>query len=120
MTRTAGKALTVAAMVGLSAISLSAPAEAGDGWGPGWGHWHGGWGGPGYWGAGLIGLGVRRRHRHRPCGPGPCRAAATSRRLRPTGLDARMVTYCAQRYRSFKSRTGYFSGYDGQPYSADS
>jgi hypothetical protein len=33
--------------------------KPGHGGGPGWGgHWHGGWGGPGYWGAGLIGLGV--------------------------------------------------------------
>jgi hypothetical protein len=56
------KALAVAAIMGLSALSLPAPAEAGHGWGGhGWGgHWHGGWGwgGPGYWGAGLIGLGV--------------------------------------------------------------
>jgi hypothetical protein len=60
MTRTAVEALAVAAMVGVSALSLSAPGKAGRGWGPGWGHWHGGgcgWG-PGYWGAGLIGLGV--------------------------------------------------------------
>ncbi len=25
-------------------------------------------------------------------------------------------TYCAQRYRSFNARTGYFRGYDGLPY----
>src|SRR5262245_50270083 len=63
MTRTIVKALTVAAVMGVSALILPAPAEAGHGWGGhGWGggHWHGGWGwgGPGYWGAGLIGLGV--------------------------------------------------------------
>ena len=63
MTRTFLKGLALAALVGLSALSLPATAEAGRGWGGhGWGG-HGyyggrGWGGPGYWGAGLIGLGV--------------------------------------------------------------
>ena len=63
MTRTILKGLALAALVGLSALTLPATAEAGRGWGGhGWGG-HGyyggrGWGGPGYWGAGLIGLGV--------------------------------------------------------------
>jgi hypothetical protein len=76
---------------------------------PGWGgHWHGGgWGGggPGYWGAGLIGLGVG--------------AAAAPLQLGRTGLRPGRppgTPYCAQRYRSFNSHTGYFTGYDGQPY----
>ena len=47
MMSTIVKGLAVAAMVGMSALSLSAPAEAGHDWGPAWGgHWHGGgWGG---------------------------------------------------------------------------
>ena len=72
--------------------------------------WGWGGGGPGYWGAGLIGLGVGvavgRRRRQVPMGR--CRG------VRASGLDARL--YCAQRYRSFNSHTGYFTGYDGQPY----
>ena len=68
MTRIFLKGLALAALVGLSALTLPATAEAGRGWGGhGWGGhgyyggrgWRGGgWGGPGYWGAGLIGLGV--------------------------------------------------------------
>ena len=57
MTRTFLKGLALAALVGLSALSLPATAEAGRGWGGhswgGHGYYGGrGWGGPGYWGAG--------------------------------------------------------------------
>ncbi len=48
----------------------------------------------------------RRRRRRRPL---PGRTGL--RPGRPPGTP-----YCAQRYRSFNSHTGYFTGYDGQPY----
>ena len=32
---------------------------------------------------------------------------------RPDAVDAGMVRYCGQRYRSFDPQTGYFLGYDG-------
>jgi len=108
-------------MVGLIALSLSAPAEAGDGWGPGWGHWHGGWGGRGYWGAGLIGLGVGAAigtALAAPAGPPPPPGvyAPVAGAYGPPAWTPEWYTYCAQRYRSFNSHTGYFTGYDGQPY----
>jgi len=34
----------------------------------------------------------------------------------PPAWTPEWYTYCAQRYRSFNSQTGYFTGYDGQPY----
>ena len=127
MTRTIVKALMVAAVMGVSALILPAPAEAGHGWGGhGWGggHWHGGWGwgGPGYWGAGLIGLGVGAAVGAAltapayvgPPPPGPYAPVAGA--YGPPAWSPEWYTYCAQRYRSFNSHTGYFTGYDGQPY----
>ena len=127
MMSTIVKGLAVAAMVGLSALSLSAPAEAGHDWGPAWGgHWHGGgwgWGGPGYWGAGLIGLGVGAAvgaaltapaYVGPPPPPGAYGPVAGG--YGPPAWTPAWYTYCAQRYRSFNSHTGYFTGYDGQPY----
>ena len=86
------------------------------------------WGrGRGYWGAGLIGLGVgaaigsalaapvyvilRRRTASATAAYAPVAAGTGRRPGRPSG-----TTYCAQRYRSFNARTGYFTGYDGQPH----
>jgi hypothetical protein len=40
-------------------------------------------------------------------GPGP---------YGPPAWTPEWYTYCAKRYRSFDSHTGYFTGYDGQPY----
>jgi hypothetical protein len=126
MTRTFMKALAVAAMMGLGALSLSAPADAGHGWGGhGWGggHWRGGWGwgGPGYWGAGLIGLGVGAAvgaalTAPAYAGPPPGPYAPVAGAYGPPAWSPEWYTYCAQRYRSFNARTGYFIGYDGQPY----
>jgi BA14K-like protein len=116
MTRTVVKALTVVAVVGLSALSLSAPVEAGHGWGPGWG-------GPGYWGAGLIGLGVGAAIGTALAAPAyvgppppPGAYAPVASAYGPPAWTPEWYTYCAQRYRSFNSHTGYFTGYDGQPY----
>jgi hypothetical protein len=116
------KALAIAAIMGVSALSLPAPAEAGHGWGGG--HWHGGWGwgGPGYWGAGLIGLGVGAAVGAAltapayvgPPPPGPYAPVADA--YGPPAWSQEWYTYCAQRYRSFNPHTGYFTGYDGQPY----
>jgi BA14K-like protein len=126
MTRTTMK---VAAMVGLSALSLSGPAEAGHGWGTGWGtgwgdRWHGGWGwyGPGYWGAGLIGFGVGAAVGAALTAPAyvgpppPIAYGPVAGAYGPPAWTPAWYTYCAQRYRSFNSHTGYFTGYDGQPY----
>jgi hypothetical protein len=116
MTRTFLKGLALAALVGLSALSLPATAEAGRGWG-GHGHWHGGygwrggWGGPGYWGAGLIGIGVGAA-----IGSALAAPVYVDPYVGPTAWSPDWYDYCAQRYRSFNPRTGYFMGYDGQPH----
>ncbi len=34
----------------------------------------------------------------------------------PPAWSPEWYTYCAQRYRSFDARSGYFTGYDGLPY----
>jgi hypothetical protein len=34
----------------------------------------------------------------------------------PPAWTPEWYTYCAQRYRSFNPRTGYFVGFDGLPY----
>jgi hypothetical protein len=129
MTRTFLKSLTLAALVALSALSLPATAEAGRGWG-GHGHWHGGhwrggWGGPGYWGAGLIGLGVGAAIGALAApvyadpyvdAPPPPAYAPVATGYGPAPWSPEWYDYCAQRYRSFNARTGYFMGYDGQPH----
>lgn len=134
MTRTTLRALAVAALVGLGALSLPVTAEAGRGWG-GHGHWgghnhwggRGYWGGPGYWGAGLIGLGVGAAigsalaapvyvgppPAYAPPPPPPAYAPVA---YGPPAWSPEWYTYCAERYRSFNARTGYFTGYDGLPH----
>ena len=119
---------------GLSALTIPATAEAGRGWGGhGWGD-HGyyggrGWGGsPGYWGAGLIGLGVGAAIGSALAAPvyvdpyvdapppPPAAYAPVAAGYGPAPWSSEWYDYCAQRYRSFNARTGYFMGYDGQPH----
>ena len=134
MTRTFLKGLALAALMGLSALSLPATAEAGRGWG---GH---GWGGmvtmaaadgaapaigapassasasarpsaaplppPSMW----IPTSTHRRLRH------PAAYAPVAAGYGPPAWSPEWYDYCGQRYRSFNARTGYFMGYDGQPH----
>ena len=138
MTRIFLKGLALAALVGLSALTIPATAEAGRGWGGhGWGGhgyyggrgWRGGgWGGPGYWGAGLIGLGVGAAIGSALAAPvyvdayvdapppPPAAYAPVAAGYGPAPWSSEWYDYCAQRYRSFNARTGYFMGYDGQPH----
>jgi BA14K-like protein len=114
------KAIAAAALIGLGALTLPAPAEAGRGYY----HGHGG----SNWGAGLLGFGVGAivgsaltprevyvvpdddyyEPAYGPAGYGPGYG--------PPPWTPEWYTYCAQRYRSFNSHTGYFRGYDGLPY----
>jgi hypothetical protein len=117
----------------LTALSLPTTAEAGRGWGGHghYGHWRGGWGGPGYWGAGLIGLGVGAAIGsalagpvyvgpppvdYAPPPPPPEAYAPVAAGYGPAPWSPDWYDYCAQRYRSFNARTGYFIGYDGLPH----
>jgi hypothetical protein len=82
--------------------------------------WRLGLGGPGYWGAGLIGLGVGAAvgaalTAPAYAGPPPGPYAPVAVRYGPPAWSPEWYTYCAQRYRSFNPHTGYFTGYDGQP-----
>jgi len=112
MTRTHLRALMVAALVGLGALSMPATAQADHYWGGGWG-------------AGLVGLGVGAVIGSALAAPvyvGPppsviyAPAAYGPGPYGPPAWTPEWYTYCAQRYRSFDSHTGYFTGYDGQPY----
>lgn len=120
MTNRTLKAIAAAALIGLGTLTLSAPAEAGRGYG----HGHG-YGGGNAWGAGLIGFGVgaivgsalvapREVYVVPPPPPEPTYYGPVS--YGPPAWTPDWYTYCAQRYRSFNSRTGYFVGYDGLPY----
>ena len=115
MTNGTLKAIAAAALIGLGTLALSAPAEAGRGY-----HHHGGGG----WGAGLLGFGVGAivgsalaprevyvvpDYDYEPAYYGPAAYG-------PPPWTPEWYTYCAQRYRSFNARTGYFRGYDGLPY----
>jgi len=122
-------ALALAALLGLGALVLPATAEAGRGWGGhGWGG-HGyyggrGWGGPGFWGAGLVGLGVGAAIGAVLAPPvivepeylPPPAPVAYAPGYGPPAWSPEWYTYCAQRYRSFNARSGYFIGYDVQPH----
>ena len=106
------KALTVAALIGAAALTLPAPAEAGH-------YHHGGWG----WGAGLVGFGIGTivgsalAPREVYVAPPPPEAVYYGpAAYGPPTWTPEWYTYCAQRYRSFNPRTGYFMGYDGLPY----
>jgi hypothetical protein len=119
MTNGTLKAIAAAALIGAAALTLSAPAEAGRGY-----YRHGYGGG---WGAGLLGFGIgaivgsaltprevyiEPDDDYEPAyGP-----AAYGPGYGPPPWTPEWYTYCAQRYRSFNSRTGYFVGYDGLPY----
>ena len=117
MTRTILKAFAVAALMAVTATSLPATAEAGRGWR----------GGPGYWGAGLIGLGVGAAIGSAIAGPvyvgpppvyvpPPPPVVYAPVAYGPPAWSPEWYSYCAQRYRSFDARSGYFTGYDGLPY----
>ena len=118
MTNPTLKAVAAAALIGLGALTLPAPAEAGRYY---YGHGHGGSG----WGAGLLGFGigaivgsaltprevyVEPGYDYEPAYYGGPAAYG------PPPWTPEWYTYCAQRYRSFNARTGYFTGYDGLPY----
>jgi hypothetical protein len=108
MTNGTLKALTAAALVGMAALTLPAPAEAGHGRA---------------WGAGLIGFGVgalvgsaltpREVYVVPPPPPPPAYYGPVS--YGPPPWSPEWYDYCYARYRSFNPRTGYFMGYDGVP-----
>jgi BA14K-like protein len=128
----------IAALVGLMALTLAAPAEAGRGNGYGKG-WKGGGGGRyvqnnyygrgGYGrrdnydalGAGLIGFGVGAivgsaltpREVYVAPPPPPPRPVYTRAAYGPPAWTPDWYTYCYSRYRSFNPNTGTFIGYDG-------
>jgi BA14K-like protein len=123
MKRTNLSALALAALLGLGALALPVTAEAGHGWG-GHGYYGRGWGGPGYWGAGLIGLGVGAAIGAAiappvvvaPAYAPPPAPVVYAPAYGPPAWTPEWYSYCAQRYRSFNARSGYFIGYDGQPH----
>jgi hypothetical protein len=114
------KAIAVAVLTATAALSLAAPAQAGGGY---YGHDGGG----NAVGAGIIGFGIGalvgtalapREVYVAPPPPPPeyYGSAAYGPAYGPPAWTPEWYTYCAQRYRSFNSRTGYFIGYDGLPY----
>ena len=48
--------------------------------------------------------------------PPPAAYAPVAAGYGPAPWSSEWYDYCAQRYRSFNARTGYFMGYDGQPH----
>jgi BA14K-like protein len=101
------KAITVAALIGVGMLSLPSSAKAG--WGCG------GWGCG--WGPALVGLGVGTVIGSALFAPRVYAAPPpVYADYGPPAWTPEWYTYCAQRYRSFNSHTGYFTGYDGQPY----
>lgn len=117
MTNRTLKAIAAAALIGTAALTLPEPAEAGRGY---YGRGHGG----DAWGAGLIGFGIgaivgsaltpREVYVVPPPPPEPAYYGPAA--YGPPPWTGEWYSYCAQRYRSFNARTGYFTGYDGLPY----
>ena len=133
MCRTTFTAL-IAALVGVFALTLAAPAEAGRGHGNGWKGGGGGryvqnnyYGGRGYrrgggynaLGAGLIGFGVGAivgsalTPRDVYVAPPPPAQPVYRAGYGPAPWTPDWYTYCYSRYRSFNPNTGTFVGYDG-------
>ena len=104
------KEIALTMLIGFGVLSRASPAEAYRGWGCGWGCG---------WGAGLVGFGVGAlvgsTIAPRFYGPPPPAVYGPAAYGPPAWTPA-WYTYCAQRYRSFNPHTGYFIGYDGQPY----
>jgi len=127
MGKTTLKALVAAALVGLTVLTMAAPAEAGRG------HGRGGWGGGYYYrdndgigalGAGLLGFGVgaivgsaltpqQVYVAPPPPPPPPARAYYGPASYGPPPWTPDWYSYCYSLYRSFNPRTGTFIGYDG-------
>jgi hypothetical protein len=108
MTNGTLKAIAAAALIGMAALTLPSPAEAGRG---------------SAWGAGLLGFGVGaivgsaltpREVYVVPPPPPPAYYGPVSYGPPPWSPD--WYDYCSSRYRSFNPRTGYFMGYDGIPH----
>jgi BA14K-like protein len=106
MMKTSVKVLTAAVLAGTAALSLQAPALAGDGVG-----------------AGLIGFGIGavvgsalapREVYVVPPPPPPAYYGPVAYGAPPWTPD--WYTYCAHRYPNFNPHTGYFIGPDGEPY----
>jgi BA14K-like protein len=130
MGKTTLTALVAAALVGLTVLTMAAPAEAGRG---GYGRYYGGGGGRyvqnNYYrggggnalGAGLIGFGVGAivgsaltpREVYVAPPPPPARTYYAPAAYGPTPWSPDWYSYCYSRYRSFNPNTGTFIGYDG-------
>ena len=121
MSKTPFKAIAAAALIGVAALALSAPAEAGHGY---YGDHDGG---GNALCAGLLGFGIGaivgtaltpQTVYVAPPPPPPAYygPAAYGPVYGPPAWTPEWYTYCAQRYRSFNPHTGYFIGYDGLPY----
>ena len=127
MGKTSLTAFFAAALVGLTVLTLAAPAEAGRGRGYGNHGGHGGHYRHGYRGgggnavaAGIIGLGVGaiigsaltpRTVYVAP--PPPPRARYAPAAYGPQPWSPDWYSYCYSRYRSFNPNSGTFVGYDG-------
>jgi len=129
----------IAALVGVMALTLSVPAEAGRGHGNGWkgggnryvqnnyygrgGGYYGRRGGDNWnaVGAGLLGFGVGAivgsaltpREVYVAPPPPPPRPVYTNAGYGPPAWTPDWYTYCYSRYRSFNPNSGTFVGYDG-------
>jgi hypothetical protein len=106
MIKTSVQVLAATVLVGTAALSLPAPALAGNGVG-----------------AGLVGFGIGavvgsalapREVYVVPAPPPPAYYGPVAYGVPPWTPDWYM--YCAHRYRNFNPHTGYFVGPDGQPY----
>jgi hypothetical protein len=129
MGKTTLKALGAAALVGLTVLTMAAPAEAGRGHGHGRGGWDGGGrhyrhhdNGIGAFGAGLLGFGVGaivgsaltpREVYVAPPPPPPAPAYYGPASYGPPPWTPDWYSYCYSLYRSFNPRTGTYLGYDG-------
>lgn len=111
------KAIAAAALIGMAALMMPSPAEAGRG---------------NSWGAGLVGFGIgaivgsaltprevyvvpppyEYDYDYEPAGYGP---VGYGPGYGPPPWSPDWYAYCSSRYRSFNPRTGYFMGYDGVP-----
>jgi hypothetical protein len=135
MGKTTFTALVAAALVGVTALTLAVPAEAGRGHGYGRGGYGGGGGryvqnnyyyrrggdGGNSLAAGLLGFGVgaivgsaltpREVYVTPPPPPAPTYYAPAS--YGPPAWTPDWYTYCYSRYRSFNPNSGTFIGYDG-------
>jgi hypothetical protein len=109
MSKTTFRIIAATALIGMAAISLSAPAQAGNGSAVGAGL-------AGFGIGAILGSALTPREVYVVPAPPPPPVYYGPVAYGPPPWTPGWYSYCSQRYPGFNPQTGYFVAPDGQPY----